>query len=84
MPNKKPSEESFTREQLAERARKVIDEFGLTKLADALEADPQVVSNWRKRGIPPDRVRDVERVTGASRHDVRPDVFGPASEQAAA
>ena len=35
---------------------------------------PQAVSQWKK--VPPERVLDVERITGISRHDLRPDVFG--------
>ncbi|WP_081623477.1 Cro/CI family transcriptional regulator [Hoeflea sp. 108] len=42
---------------------------------------PQAVSQWRK--CPPERVLDVERITGVSRHLLRPDIFGPASETAA-
>lgn len=33
----------------------------------------QAVSQWRK--VPVSRVLDVERVTGVSRHDLRPDVY---------
>lgn len=36
----------------------------------------QAVSQWKK--VPPERVLDVEGVTGVSRHELRPDVFGPA------
>lgn len=37
------------------------------------------IHQWRKRGIPPARVIDVEALTGVSRHELRPDVFGVAS-----
>lgn len=37
---------------------------------------PQAVSQWSK--VPPARVLDVERITGVSRHDLRPDLYGPA------
>lgn len=37
---------------------------------------PQAVSQWNR--VPADRVLDVERLTGISRHDLRPDIFGPA------
>lgn len=58
---------------------------GLTKTAAALGiGNPSVVANWRSRGrIPVERVLEIERVTGISRHDLRPDVFGPKSEAAA-
>jgi DNA-binding transcriptional regulator YdaS (Cro superfamily) len=38
------------------------------------------VSQWRVRGVPPQRARDIERATGGAVtvHDLRPDIFGPA------
>lgn len=52
---------------------------GPSKAAEVLGlSGPSVVSNWRARGkVPPERVLEVERVTGISRHELRPDVFGP-------
>lgn len=49
---------------------------GLTKTADALGIDnPSVVSNWRRRRqVPVDWVEEVERVSGISRHRLRPDL----------
>lgn len=41
-----------------------IDAVGtLTGLAARMDVDLQVIVNWRKRGIPPKRVLDVERAT---------------------
>ena len=36
-------------------------------------------SRWEngRRPIPPMRVLDIERLTGISRHELRPDLFGP-------
>jgi DNA-binding transcriptional regulator YdaS (Cro superfamily) len=34
----------------------------------------QAVSQWKK--VPPNRVLDVERVTGVSRYRLRPDLYG--------
>lgn len=53
---------------------------GATKAAEALGVSgPNVVLNWRKRdSVPADKVIAVEAATGISRHDLRPDVFGPA------
>lgn len=34
----------------------------------------QAVSQWRQ--VPPERVLAVEGLTGISRHDLRPDIFG--------
>lgn len=42
----------------------------------------QAVSQWKR--VPAGRVLEVERITGISRHHLRPDVFGPASHEAAA
>lgn len=39
---------------------------------------PQAISQWKR--VPVGRVLDVERITGVSRHDLRPDIFGPATE----
>lgn len=49
---------------------------GVRAMARALgNISVQAVSNWR--ACPPTRVLDVERVSGVSRHRLRPDVFGP-------
>lgn len=52
---------------------------GLTKAAAAMGIEnPSVIANWRTRGrVPAEKVLDVEGLTGISRHDLRPDVFGP-------
>lgn len=54
---------------------------GLTALAEKLEVSPQVITNWRARGVPADRVLAVETATegNVSRHELRPDVFGVAA-----
>lgn len=55
---------------------------GSTGLSRALEGGitPQAVSQWKQ--VPAERVLDVERATGVSRHRLRPDLY-PA-EQAGA
>jgi len=60
----------------------------LTELARRMKVEPQVIANWRKRGVPVDQVPRVERATiprdehdepieGAPpkvlRHEIRPD-----------
>lgn len=45
------------------------------KLALALNITSGALSQWKQ--VPADRVIAVERVTGISRHVLRPDVFGP-------
>lgn len=60
---------------------KAIDALGgLTKAAAALGIDnPSVIANWRtRRRVPAERTLEVEALTGISRHDLRPDIFGPA------
>lgn len=57
------------RQQVGKAADEVAREAGVT-LA--------MWSRWETgaRQVPPARVLDVERITGISRHDLRPDVFG--------
>jgi len=58
---------------------------GSVALAAALSAagpklTSQAVSQWKR--VPAERVIEVERLTGVSRHELRPDVFGPAASTA--
>jgi len=55
---------------------------GATRIARQLEISPQAVSQWRR--VPAGRVLDIERLTGISRHHLRPDVYGKAKESEAA
>lgn len=48
---------------------------GVRKLAERLGVTPQAVYKWRKTGIPAERVLDVERESGVSRHELRPDIY---------
>lgn len=53
---------------------------GVTSLAESLGVGQSVVSNWRKRKrVPPGHVIRIEEVTGISRHELCPAVFGPPS-----
>lgn len=53
-----------------------------SELARRLGVKVQSIQQWRR--IPAERVLDVERVTGISRHDLRPDIYpAPAEERAA-
>jgi len=49
-------------------------------LADRLGVTAQAISQWNK--VPALRVLDVERATGVSRHELRPDLY-PREGQAA-
>lgn len=57
---------------------------GAAALANSLGLQRTAVTNWKMRGrIPAEHCRDIERITGISRHELRPDVFGPTGECAA-
>lgn len=45
-----------------------------TALAEQLGITPGAISQWSQ--VPPERALDIERITGISRHELRPDVFG--------
>ncbi|MBD9519318.1 helix-turn-helix domain-containing protein [Ensifer sp. ENS02] len=45
-----------------------------SELARRLKITPSAVLQWDK--VPPTRVLEVERITGVSRHLLRPDIFG--------
>lgn len=53
----------------------------LKLLAEALAINPGAISQWNK--VPPERVLAVENITGISRHDLRPDLYGPAPKKRA-
>jgi DNA-binding transcriptional regulator YdaS (Cro superfamily) len=51
------------------------------KLAKELGINKSSVTSWiQRRGVPPERVLEVEALTGISRHDLRPDIY-PLPEQ---
>jgi DNA-binding transcriptional regulator YdaS (Cro superfamily) len=54
-------------------------------LAEALGVTKQAITGWRHRGVPPERVLAVERLTGGTvtRHELRPDIFGYPQEAGA-
>ena len=54
---------------------------GLTRLAEALSISKQAVAQWDE--VPPLRVLDVERASGVSRSELRPDLY-PLDEPEAA
>lgn len=53
---------------------------GITKLAKELGIRPQAIHQWKK--VPAERVLEVERISGVSRHVLRPDLY-PSEGQAA-
>jgi DNA-binding transcriptional regulator YdaS (Cro superfamily) len=49
--------------------------YGLTRLAEGCGVTPQAVFKWLDSGFPAERVLDIERITGVSRHELRPDIY---------
>lgn len=65
-----------------QRAIDCVGGFG-ADLARALGyGGTMMVSQWRRRGVPPNRCVDIERVTGGmvTRAELRPDIFGAVAE----
>jgi DNA-binding transcriptional regulator YdaS (Cro superfamily) len=52
---------------------------GLGALAKALGISYQAVQKWRRSGIPAERVLVVEKLSGISRSELRPDLYPPES-----
>lgn len=52
-------------------------------LAARLRIGAPTLCKWEKGRVPAERVLDVERETGISRHELRPDIYGPTAEAAA-
>jgi Uncharacterized protein conserved in bacteria, prophage-related len=50
-----------------------------SELARKLGIKPAAVLQWKR--VPAERCLEVERLTGISRHDLRPDVYGSAPER---
>lgn len=55
---------------------RAIDAVGTAhNLAFQVGVTPQAVSAWRRVRVPAERVLEVERVSGVSRHELRPDIY---------
>ncbi len=56
---------------------------GQVPLAKLLEVNPSLVSQWvtGRLKVAARHCLTIEKATGVSRHDLRPDVFGPAPAQ---
>jgi DNA-binding transcriptional regulator YdaS (Cro superfamily) len=48
---------------------------GVAQLAKLCEVSYEAVRKWREKGLPAERVLEVERHTRVSRHDLRPDIY---------
>lgn len=54
---------------------------GGSALARRIGVSRNAISQWHASGrIPAERVLEIERLTGVSRHDIRPDIYGPAAD----
>jgi DNA-binding transcriptional regulator YdaS (Cro superfamily) len=62
--------------------RAIKEAGGLTKLAASLNITKQAVAQWDE--VPPLRVLEVERVSGVSRSELRPDLYPLEVEEARA
>ncbi|WP_354218737.1 YdaS family helix-turn-helix protein [Bradyrhizobium sp. JR7.2] len=65
---------------LDEAKRAVRGNTGLSRALNG-EITPQAVSQWKQ--VPAERVLDVEKATGVSRHRLRPDLYPAEPERAA-
>ncbi len=69
-----------------ERAIKELEPATQAELARICGQKPQAVTRWLRTGkVPAHHCLTIEQATGAgvTRHDLRPDVFGEATEKAA-
>jgi DNA-binding transcriptional regulator YdaS (Cro superfamily) len=53
---------------------------GPIALANGLGIKHPALYSWKR--VPAERVLEIERLTGVSRHELRPDVYGPAPAEA--
>lgn len=60
----------MSREKVFDRVTK---DIGAAGLAAELGETIQAVWNWRARGFPPNKCQAIQRVTGVSVRDLRPD-----------
>ena len=51
----------------------------LEKFGALFGVNKTTVRYWERERVPPERVPEIERVTGISRHELRPDIFGEAA-----
>jgi len=52
----------------------------LEELAGRFGVNKSTVLRWEEERVPAERVLDVERETGVSRHDLRPDLYPEPAE----
>lgn len=52
-----------------------VQKVSQVQLASLLGVTQGAISQWLSNRIPAERVLDIERNTGVSRHDLRPDLY---------
>ena len=63
---------------LASRQIKMAD------LARDLKLNKSSITMWAQRRVPAERVLEVEKLTGISRHEIRPDIYPTPTQETAA
>jgi DNA-binding transcriptional regulator YdaS (Cro superfamily) len=65
----------MTPEQLAALNEAIKKGGGIVKLAKTMDVTISAIQQWRKRGVPPPRAKQLETATGVSRARLAPDVY---------
>ena len=52
-----------------------------SELARRLRINRSNVSHWLRSRVPAERVLEIERASGISRYDLRPDIYPPSPER---
>jgi DNA-binding transcriptional regulator YdaS (Cro superfamily) len=48
---------------------------GYAALAEGLGVSRQAIYQWRDKRVPAERVLQIEKLTGVTRHELRPDLY---------
>jgi hypothetical protein len=65
----------MNKKQLAATNRAIAALGGITKTAKRYGITAQAVQNWRTRGVPLERIKDLERDSGVPRAKLLPDLY---------
>jgi DNA-binding transcriptional regulator YdaS (Cro superfamily) len=65
----------MTKDQLAATNKAIEVLGGLSAVADRYNISVQAVQNWRTRGVPPKRVREIANDSGVSRERLLPHLY---------
>jgi DNA-binding transcriptional regulator YdaS (Cro superfamily) len=70
-----PKKKLRTTPQRAALDRAIKQAGGIVAAAEKLGVTVSAIGYWRKKGLPPERVREIETLTGVPRAELRPDLF---------